>query len=99
MLAFALMYPERVIGLAHINPWLRSPKMYVYPESKKGQPWTKTTADPAMEEVERAIGDLGLWGLKMHPMEHNYRFNDSEVVWPVLEKLVEMQEKTKRKMI
>lgn len=93
------MYQDRVIGLAHVNPWLQSPKKYINPETKKGQPWTRTKICPALDEVERAIGELGLWGLKMHPMEHNYRFNDSEVVWPVLKKLVEMQQKTKRKMI
>ena len=64
------MYPDRVIGLAHINPWLQSPKNYVYPDSMKGKTWTKTKANPALEEVERAIMDLDLHGLKMHPMEH-----------------------------
>ena len=93
------MYPKRVIGLATVNPWLQSPKIHSYPLSMRGKPWIKTKRSPALEEVERAIGELGLNGLKMHPLEHNYAFNNSAVVFPVLEKLTEMQEKTGKKML
>ena len=93
------MYPERVIGLATVNPWLQSPKYHSYPYSMRNKPWTKTKSSPAIEEVERSISELGLNGLKMHPLEHNYVFNSSGIVFPILEKLVEMQKKTAIKMI
>ena len=82
-------YPDRVIGLATVNPWYQSPKAYAYPMSMRGKSWTKTNRSPALEEVERAMGELGLNGLKMHPLEHNYAFNNSYVIFPVLEKLQE----------
>ncbi len=92
-------YPDRVLGLAHINPWLQSPKKYSYPVERRGDKWDKTTRSPALEEVERAIGDLKLYGLKFHPFEHGYQFNNDLVIFPILEKLTEMQEKLKRKLL
>lgn len=93
------MYPDRVIGLATINPWLQRPKTYNYPPTGAGQPMDLPIKDAAIEELDRCILDLGLWGLKMHPQEHNYEINNPTVVYPVLERLTELQRQTGRKML
>jgi hypothetical protein len=93
------MFPGRVIGLATINPWLQPPSTYG-PESKNaGKKFDLIRVNPALEEIERAIGELGLWGLKMHPLEHNYAINNPKIIFPVMDKLVEMQERTGRKLL
>ncbi len=93
------MFPDRVIGLATINPWLQRPKTYNYPPDGDGRPMDLPIRDVALEELDRCILDLGLQGLKMHPLEHNYEINNPTVVYPVLQRLTELQEKTGRKML
>lgn len=93
------MYPERVIGLATINPWLQRPKTYNYPPDVDGRPMDLPIKDEAIEELDRCILELGLWGLKMHPLEHNYEINNPTVVYPILQRLTELQEICGRKMI
>ena len=93
------MNPERIIGLATINPWNQRPKTYNYPPEGEGRPMDLPIRDEALEELDRCILDLGLNGLKMHPLEHNYEINNPTVVYPVLQRLTELQEKTGRKML
>lgn len=95
------MFPARVLGLATVNPWLQAPGTWRYPlpDPKSGKPFDKVTRSPALEELERAIMELGLHGLKMHPLEHNYQFNNPDVVFPVLDKLTQLQRKAGRKML
>lgn len=93
------MNPKRIIGLATINPWNQRPKTYNYPPEGEGRPMDLPIRDEALEELDRCILDLGLNGLKMHPLEHNYEINNPTVVYPVLQRLTELQEKTGRKML
>ena len=93
------MYPERVIGLATINPWNQRPETYNYPPNGLGKPMDLPIRSEALEELDRCILDLGLQGLKMHPLEHNYEINNPTVVYPVLRRLTELQSITGRKML
>ena len=93
------MFPDRVIGLGTINPWLQRPKVYNYPPDNAGRPMDLPIKDSAIEELDRCILDLGLHGLKMHPLEHNYEINNPTVVFPILQRLTELQDKTDRKML
>lgn len=93
------MFPERVIGLATINPWLQRPKTFNYPPNEDGRPMDLPIKDEAIEELDRSILELGLWGLKMHPLEHNYEINNPTAVYPLLQRLTELQKISGRKMI
>lgn len=84
------MFPERVIGLGSINPWLQPPKGYTYPLEKRGEKFEPISRNLALEECERIILDLGLRGLKMHPREHGYPMNHW-TVRVVVDKLVALQ--------
>jgi predicted TIM-barrel fold metal-dependent hydrolase len=85
------MFPDRVIGLATINPWLQAPKTYNYPPQNYGQKMDLPIKNEALEELDRCILELGLRGLKMHPLEHNYEINNPTVVYPLLQRLSELQ--------
>ncbi|GBC75650.1 hypothetical protein HRbin06_00970 [archaeon HR06] len=93
------MFPNRVIGLGMINPWWQAPKKYLFPLEKRGKVFDLVTESPALDEVERCIVKLGLWGLKMHPLLHGYHINTPEIIDPILEKLTELQRKVGRKLI
>ncbi len=84
------MFPERVIGLGSINPWLQPPKGYTYPLEKRGEKFELISRNLALEECERIILDLGLRGVKMHPREHGYPMNHW-TVRVVVDKLVALQ--------
>src|SRR6185295_3033424 len=73
------LYPGRVLGLATINPWLQPPKAYTHPLERRGQTFDRFTRNLAIEECGRAIGELGLHGVKMHPKEHGYPVNHAAV--------------------
>ena len=45
--------------------------------------------DDAVQEVERAVNELNMKGLKLHPSANSYHAN-SPVVFPVVEKAIEM---------
>ena len=92
------MSPKRVLGLATVNPWLQAPKRKLAPIGKQRDALELVRGDPCMEELERAILELGLHGLKMHPVEHNYAFNDPHIIRPIMDRLVELQERAGRKL-
>jgi hypothetical protein len=92
------MFSDRVLGLATINPWLRSPQKYSYPPSMRGKPFDLFDFNFAVDECYRAILELGLWGLKMHPKEHGYPVNH-RVVRDVLDALRKAQEQSGRRMV
>jgi predicted TIM-barrel fold metal-dependent hydrolase len=73
------MFSDRVIGLARIDPWQQPPARYSYPPAMRGKPFDRFTRNPAIEEIRRAILELGLWGIKMHPKEHGFPVNHSSV--------------------
>lgn len=91
-------YPDKIIGIGTVLPWYQPPLIYSAGE-KYGQPFQKMGGNPAVEEAERIVKDLGLYGLKLHPLEHGYQINDPHIMFPIYEKLTEMQEKTGRKLI
>ena len=92
------MFPERVIGLATINPWQQPPGKYSYPPDLRGKPFDRVTRNLAIEECHRAILELGLWGLKMHPKEHGYPVNH-RAVRSILTELTKVQAQAKRRLM
>lgn len=91
-------FADRVLGLATINPWLQPPAKYTYPPSRRGQPFDRMARNLAIEECQRAILELGLWGIKMHPKEHGYPVNHG-AVRQILTELVKVQAQAKRKLM
>jgi predicted TIM-barrel fold metal-dependent hydrolase len=87
--------PERIIGLAMVNPWHQLPPRPLIKNAKV----RALTRAPALEEIDRAIGELGLWGLKMHPLESHYQFNNPRIVFPVLERLTNIQRLVGRRLV
>src|ERR1035437_6628980 len=69
------MFPNRVLGLATVNPWLQPPKKWLFPSARIGQKYDTPLRGEVFDELDRCILDLGLHGLKMHPLEHNYEIN------------------------
>jgi uncharacterized protein len=68
------MWPGRVALYGPVSPW-----------------------EPgALEEVERLVTEDGVVGIKMYPMDivrgeiHDYRLDDPEIAFPILEKIQEM---------
>jgi predicted TIM-barrel fold metal-dependent hydrolase len=92
------MFPDRVLGLARIDPWQQPPARYTYPPSMRGRQFERFTRNIALEECRRAILELGLWGIKMHPKEHGYPVNHHSVR-TILKELVRLQQETKRRLI
>lgn len=92
------MFPRRVIGLATINPWLQPPRGYTYPPEKRGAAFPQISKNLALEECERAIMDLGLRGVKMHPREHGYPVNHW-TVRRILDKLTDLQRHTGKRLV
>lgn len=93
------MFPERVIGLCTLDPWHQRPKTYNWPKSKFGSPMDLPIENETLDELERSILDLGLQGIKLHPLEHNFEINNKALIYPIMEKLTELQRKAGRKMI
>jgi predicted TIM-barrel fold metal-dependent hydrolase len=60
-------YPDKLIGMAAINPKFRGPRA-------------------AVEELERAIQDLKLTGLKLYPCYDHYSPSDWELTYALFEK-------------
>ncbi len=92
------MFPERVYGLASINPWLQPPRAYTHPATKRGTPFDLISRNLALEECERVVQDLGLWGVKMHPREHGYPVNHW-TIRQMLDKLCSLQKQAARPLI
>ena len=86
------MFPERVIGLCTLDPWHQAPKTYNWPKSKFGRPMDLPIENETLDELERSIMDLGLQGIKLHPLEHNFEINNKALIYPIMEKLTELYE-------
>lgn len=94
------MFPGQVIGLAYVNPYVQAPKVYCWPSKREGQSWDRLpTHNEAMEELERVIVDLGLWGLKMHPYLHGYPINFGPLIFPLMDHMVKLQKKVNRQLM
>ncbi len=92
------MFPDRVLGLATINPWLQPPRTYTHPAAKRGIPFDLISRNLALEECERMVQELGLWGVKMHPREHGYPVNHW-TIRQILDKLLALQRQAARPLI
>jgi predicted TIM-barrel fold metal-dependent hydrolase len=88
-------HPDRVVGLGMVNPWLQPPPSGMW-ESPLRQ---RISSNEALDEVDRAIGELGLRGFKMHPYESHYQINNPHIVWPVLARLLEWQRRLGKTMV
>ena len=91
------LFPDRVIGLGGVYPWWQPPRKYMYPGPNEGKTFDRVTRNPCLEELERIVLDLGLWGLKIHPLEHHHQINNPYIMNPIFEKLTELQRKNGRK--
>lgn len=58
-------FPDRLIGFACVNPWMR---------------------EEALNEIERSVTELGLKGLKLHPLLHGAQMDNIELMGPIFEK-------------
>ena len=83
------MCPERILGLSTVQFWHQ-------PYRRKDNTLSRNIAG---EELERAIIELGLDGIRINPIQHNIAFNDRSIVWTVLERLMQLQIKTGKRMI
>jgi len=83
-------WPDRVIGLAGVNPYHQPPA------DLPDHVAARINGNPALEELDRCIGELGLYGLKMHPLEHHYQINSPHIIDPMLRRLTELQSETGR---
>jgi len=94
------MFPDHTIGLGTVNPYQQAPKTYCWPNKREGQPWDRLPRrNEALEEVERIILDLDLWGLKMHPFLHGYPINFGPLIFPMMDLLVQLQKKVNRQLM
>lgn len=91
-------HPGRVMGIGTVLPWYQPPKYYLS-GPKKGQPFDLVVGNPVTEEVERCIVDLGLWGFKIHPLEHCFMIDNPYIMYPMFEKATEVQKKVGRNLI
>lgn len=82
--------PERVVGLATLQLYYQPPR---------GVRHCRVRRNITIEELRRAILNLGLRGLRMNPIQHNYQFNNRDLVWPVLQELTNLQEHMGRRLI
>lgn len=85
------MFPDRVLGLGTVNPWYQPPAKYRWPSKKVGQKFDLNVKNETIEELERCLTDLNLCGLKMHPYEYNFPVNDPFIVFPIMEKMTQLQ--------
>jgi predicted TIM-barrel fold metal-dependent hydrolase len=69
--ALAAKYPDKLIGMAAVNPRFR------------GVP-------AAVAELERAITQLKLTGLKLYPMYDHWAVNDRDLAFPIFAKAAEL---------
>ena len=92
-------FPDRVIGLATINPWFFPPKIRELPYSKRGEKIDVVKRYIAMEELERAIIDLDLNGLRIHSWAQNCAVNNPTLMFPLMKRLVELQKEKKKKFL
>ncbi len=91
--------PSRIIGLGGVYPWWQPPKKYLRPGPDEGKLFDRVTRNPVLEELERIVLDLGLYGLKIHPLEHFHQINNPYIMNPIYEKLTELQIKSGRKLM
>lgn len=92
------MFPERVIGLATVNPWNDAPKTWNYPPEDAGKVFELPVENESSRELDRCILELGLRGLRMNPAVHNYEINNKTVVYPLLGRLTELQTEIGKKL-
>jgi predicted TIM-barrel fold metal-dependent hydrolase len=90
--------PARVIGLATVNPWLQPPRGYSYPREKRGTKFPQVSRNLAIEECERSIGELGLRGLKLHPLLQGCPVNHW-TVRQMLDTLLTLQRKAGKPLV
>ncbi len=90
-------HPQRIIGLGRVNPWWQPPQKYLY-GPRIGQSYDRVTRNIVLEELDRIVLDLGLWGLKMHPLEVHYQINNPRIINPIMARLTELQKKVNRRL-
>ncbi len=89
-------YPDRLIGLATINPWYQGSLVNNWGRSSGS---LVKTRNRAVEEVERCMTDLKLNGIKFHPMLGGFHVNDPVIMPPVMDKLLELQNRQNRRLV
>ena len=84
------LYPERIIGLATLQ---------FYHQPPQGIEQSCVTRNVTLEELDRAIVQLRLGGVRINPIQHNVHVNNRQIVWPILQELVRLQEQIGRRML
>lgn len=90
-------FEGRVRGLATIQPFHQ--KIPCHCGETTCPYGVDTSCNVAQEELDRAILDLGLWGMRINPSQHNYPLNSRSLSWPLLRRLSHLQKQTGRRMI
>ena len=91
------LFPGRVRGLATVQPWHQPVPCTCGAE--RCPYGVDTRRDAAGEELERAILELGLWGLRLNPAQQNCPINNRALAWPLLERLVRLQKRRGERLI
>ena len=91
-------YPGKLLGIGTVLPWYQPPQVYLWGE-KKGEPYDRVTRNPVLEELDRLVLDLGLHGIKLHPLEHGFQLNNPYIMFPVFERLTALQRQCGRRLI
>ena len=56
-------------------------------------------SSPVLEEVDYFLNKPNFYGVKLHPTLHNFSIDDPVLVFPLLDKIIEIQKKTKKKIL
>lgn len=91
------LYRDKVRGLATVQVWHQKNKCTCMAESCPHG--IDHSRDIAKEELKRSILELGLWGLRINPAQHNNPLNNREICWPLLRQLSELQKECKRTLV
>lgn len=91
-------YKGRIFGLGGVFPWHQPPQTYKW-GPKAGKPFDLLSRNPVLEEVERIFEDLGLRGLKVHPLEHFHQCNNPHIMNPIFEKMTQLQKKLNKRFM
>lgn len=93
------MYEGRVIGLATVNFWLQKNPVCNCGAGDTCPHGIDKSRNIAIEELDRAILELKLMGLRINPAQHNTPINNRALCWPILRRLSELQKIRGEKLV
>jgi hypothetical protein len=90
---------DRAISLARVNQFMCPAQTYHFPPEKFGQPFDRATRNETLEELERCIVELGMSGLKSHPMLDGCAINHPFLMRSIFDLLTKLQDQVKRRFL